>query len=308
MRAIVAGRLGGPEVLELQEIPDPKPAPGQVLIKVFRAGVNFADLASTQGRYREAPPPPFVPGLELSGTEIATGRPVIAVVPSGAYAEMVAADNRMVFDAEGLDPGLAAGYPITGLTAYFALAELARIRKGETVLVTGAAGGVGTAIIQCARALGAGRVVGMASTPEKRNFAMNAGADLAIGYDDEVPFPLDIVVDTIGEGAFKALLPLVRPMGRVVLVGSTSGEVQKIPTVGELRIMAVGVFALSLGAFRSNDPDLFAMRAASALELVRRGKIQVSIGEVLPLSDAAEAHRMLAERRAMGKIVVDVSG
>ncbi len=131
MRAILCTRLGGPEVLELQEVPEPAPAEDKVLIRVRRAGVNFADLASMRGRYAQAPSPPFVPGLEVSGTEVVSGRSVIALVGSGGYAEIVAADRRMVFPANGLDLELAAGYLLVSLTAYFGLAEVARLRPGR---------------------------------------------------------------------------------------------------------------------------------------------------------------------------------
>ena len=163
MRAIVAVRIGGPEVLELQDVPKPEPGPGQVLIKVHRAGVNFADLSSTQGKYAQAPPPPFVPGLEVSGTD-QSGRPVIAIVGSGGYAEYVTAD--FAWDAEGLDLDDAAGYSLAGLTAYYALRHVGRLQQGETVLITAAAGGVGSSSIQVARALGAGRVIAIAGSAE----------------------------------------------------------------------------------------------------------------------------------------------
>ena len=137
MRAIVATRLGGPEVLELQEVPEPELRAGQVLIKVHRAGVNFADLSSTLGRYAQAPPPPFIPGLEVSGHDVATGKPVFAIVASGGYAELVGAD--FAWSAEGLDLDDAGGYPLAGLTAFYALRHVGRLQRGETVLVTAAA-------------------------------------------------------------------------------------------------------------------------------------------------------------------------
>ncbi len=175
------------------------------------------------------------------------------------------------------------------------------------MLVTAAAGGIGTAAIQTARALGAAQVIGIASTPEKRDFAREVGADIAIGYDDDVPEPLDVVVDTVGASTFRKLLALVRPLGRMVLIGSSSGEVQEIPSVGDLRVRAVGIFPFSLGAIRANHPDLFAERAAPAVDLIRQGKVRPPVGRVLPLVQAAQAHRLMASRQSMGKILLDVS-
>src|SRR5207302_1707888 len=157
LRAVVATRLGGPEVLELQEVPEPTAGPGQVLIRVTSAGVNFADLSSTRGTYAMAPPPPFIPGLEVAGEEVGSGKPVFAIVPSGGYAELVAAEERFTWDAEGLDLGAAGGYALTGLTAFHALRHVGGLQAWETVLMTAAAGGVGSSAIQVARALGAGR-------------------------------------------------------------------------------------------------------------------------------------------------------
>ena len=304
MRAIVATRLGGPEVLELQEVPEPEAGPGQVLIKVHRAGVNFADLSSTLGRYAMAPPPPFIPGLEVSGNNVATGEPVFAIVASGAYAEVVAAD--FAWSAEGLDLDEAAGYPLVGLTAFYALRHVGRVQHGETVLVTAAAGGVGSSAIQVARALGAGRVIGIASTPEKRAHALKMGADEAVGYEDPVPGPVDVMVDMVGGDVFQRAVEAMAPFGRMVCIGSTSGQVQQIPGVGELRMLGVGVLPFSMGAIRVRHPDVFAQTSAEGIEMIRSGALRPPIGRALPLADAAEAHRLLASRATMGKVLLAV--
>jgi len=304
MRAVVAARLGGPEVLELREVPEPTPAAGAVLIRVHRAGVNYADLASTRGTYAQAPPPPFVPGLEVSGHELESGRPVFAIVPSGGYAEVVAADPRAVWDAAGLDLDAAAGYLLTGLTAWHALAHVGRLQAGETVLVTAAAGGVGSSTIQVARALGAGRVIGIASTAAKRAFAHELGADVVIGYEDPIPGPVDVLVDTVGGDAFALALEAMAPFGRMVLIGATSGAVQRIPGVADLRVRAVGVFPFSMGALRARHPERFVQSAAGGLELIRTGQLRPPVGEVLPLDQAAQAHRRLAARATTGKVLL----
>lgn len=303
MRAIVATRLGGPEVLELQDVPRPEPGPGQRLIKVHRAGVNFADLSSTRGKYAMAPPPPFIPGLEVSGQD-EDGRPVFAIVPSGGYAEYVAAD--LAWSADGLDLDEAGGYALTGLTAFFALRHVGRLQPGETVLITAAAGGVGSSAIQVARALGAGRVIGMAGSAEKRARVLEQGADAAIDYLDPIPDRVDVMVDMVGGEAFGHALRSMAFFGRMVCIGSASGQVQQIPTVGELRMLGVGVFPFSMGALRAADPQLFLRTSAEGIDLMRGGRLRPPIGTVLPLAEAAEAHRLLGGRATMGKLLLAV--
>ena len=231
---MVAPRLGGPEVLELKDVEEPRPGSDQVVIEVVRAGINFADLLSISGRYPAAPPPPFIPGLEVSGIEAESGRAVMALIRSGGFAEKVTAEKRFVFDAGGLDLALAGGWPLVTTTAYCGLAEMARLRSGETVLVTAAAGGLGSTCVQVAKALGAGRVVGMASTAEKREFALRQGADDALGYEDPIP-PVDVVLDGVGGTVFERVLSAVRPLGRIVLFGASSGQVPQIPSFDALR-------------------------------------------------------------------------
>jgi NADPH2:quinone reductase len=304
MRAIVATRLGGPEVLELQEVPDPTPRPGQVLIKVHRAGVNFADLSSTLGRYAQAPPPPFIPGLEVAGNDVGTGEPVFAIVPSGGYAELVAAD--FAWSAEGLDLDQAAGYPLAGLTAFYALRHVGRLQPGETVLITAAAGGVGSSSIQVARALGAGRIIGVAGSATKQARAVEIGADEAVGYEDPIPGPVDVMVDMVGGDVFQHVLEAMAPFGRMVCIGASSGQPQQIPGVGDLRVRGVGVLPFSMGALRARNPEVFAKTSAEGIELIRSGALRPPIGRVFPLSDAAEAHRQLGSRATMGKLLLAV--
>jgi NADPH:quinone reductase len=304
LKAIVATRLGGPEVLELREVPEPELRPGQSLIRVHRAGVNFADLSSTLGRYAQAPPPPFIPGLEVSGHEVATGRPVFAIVASGGYAELVGAD--FAWSAEGLNLDDAAGYPLTGLTAFYALRHVGRLQRGETVLVTAAAGGVGSSTIQVARALGAGRVIGIASTSEKRAHALAMGADEALGYEDPIPGPVDVMVDMVGGDVFQQAVEAMAPFGRMVCIGATSGQAQQIPEVGDLRVRGVGVLPFSMGALRARHQELFDKTSAEGIELIRSGALRPPIGRVLPLAEAAEAHRLLGNRATMGKVLLAI--
>jgi NADPH2:quinone reductase len=302
MKAIVAGERGGPEVLELRQEPEPRPSQGEVLIDVRRAGVNFADLLATQGKYAASPAPPYVPGLEVSGKD-PDGRPVMAILTSGGYAERAVADRRLVFDASGLDLDQAAGYPLVTLTAYLGLGEMLRIRKGESVLVTAAAGGLGSTAMQVARALGATRVVGMASTDEKRRFAREHGADEAIGYDDSIP-AVDAVVETVGGELFTRIWEAMPPLGRMLLLGASSGRPPEIPGFDQQRRRNVVVSAFSFGMFRRADPDRVARLAIPAIELLRSGAVRPVIGRTLPLERAAEAHRLLGGRQTIGKVLL----
>ena len=301
MRAIIATRVGGPEVLELRDVPEPEGA--GVRIRVASAGVNFADALSTRGQYAASPPPPFIPGMEVAGTEIGSGRPVLALLGSGGYAEVAEADPHFVFDAGDLDLAEAGGDLLVTLTAYYALTEMARLREGENVLVTAGAGGLGTTVIQVARALGAGRVVAVASTEEKRRFALEHGADAAIGYEDELPRS-EVVFDSVGGPGVARLLDAIPHLGRILLIGASSGTPPEIPTFDALRRRNVGILCFSFGMLRRGDPDRVARTAGAAVELLRSGKVRMAVGRRLPLEQAAEAHRVLTGRETVGKILL----
>ncbi|HEX6348501.1 MAG TPA: zinc-binding dehydrogenase [Candidatus Dormibacteraeota bacterium] len=303
MRAVVAVRQGGPEVLELQEVPEPQAAEGQVLIRVASAGVNFADTLSTRGLYAASPPPPFVPGLEVAGTLVDGGGPVMAILASGGYAEVAAADPRLMIPAEGLDLEQAGGYLLVTLTAYYALAEAVRIRPGESVLVTAGAGGLGSTAIQVARALGAGRITAVASSEEKRRYAREQGADDAIGYEADFPRS-EVVFETVGGDVFKKCLEAVPPLGRMALIGASGGAPPEVPAFDALRRRNVGIFCFSFGMLRRADAGLVAATAPRAVELLRSGRVRPPVGLSLPLKEAADAHRRLVSRQTVGKILL----
>lgn len=302
MRAIVAARVGGPEVLELREVAEPDPGADLVLIRIASAGVNFADTLATRGLYAASPPPPFVPGMEVAGW--AGERPVLALLAAGGYAEVAVADPRFVFDASGLsDLSSAGGSLLVMLTAYFSFAEMARLRPGESVLVTAGGGGLGSTAVQVAKALGAGRVVAVASTEEKRRFALECGADAAIGYEDEFPRS-EVVFDSVGAPLLDKLLDAVPMLGRLLLIGASSGEPPKVPGFDALRRRNAGILCFSFGMLRRGDPDRVAAAAGPALELLRSGKVRPAVGRRFPLEEAAMAHRMLTGRETVGKLLL----
>lgn len=301
MKAIVATRVGGPEVLEPQEVPEPS---GEgVRIRVASAGVNFADALSTQGKYAASPPPPFVPGLEVAGRD-ESGRPVCALLVSGGYAEVALADPQLTFDASGLDLEEAGGYALVTLTAYYALRHAVRMLPGESVLVTAGAGGLGLTVIQVARALGASRVVAVASTEEKRRFAIEHGADAAIGYEEEFP-ACEVAFETVGGDVFTKVWQSVPHLGRVATIGASSGTPPELPGFDAARRRNVGIFAFSFGMLRRGDPQKVAETAGEGMELLRSGKVRPVVGRRLPLSAAAEAHGLLTGRRSVGKLVLN---
>lgn len=241
--------------------PEPAAGPDRVLIDVVSAGVNFADTLATRGLYAASPPPPYIPGMEIAGREVGSGRPLLALLPAGGYAERAAAERGFPFPAEGLDLETAGGYLLVALTAFYALRHAARIREGESVGVTAAAGGLGSTALQVARALGAGRLIGIASTSEKREFARSQGADEVFGYEDELP-RLDLLFDSVGGPDLERRLDSVGPLGRAVLLGASSGEAPVIPSFDALRRRNVGIFAMSFGMLRRNAPEILGATAA----------------------------------------------
>lgn len=298
MRAAVAGPDGSGG-LDVRDLPDPEPGPGETLIRVRAAGVNFADLGTTHvaaaGRR--------VPGLEVAGEEAGSGRQVMALMPGGGYAELAVADTRLVFEAAGIDPVKAGGSLLVSATAWFALTEVGRLRPGEAVLVAPGGGGLGSACIQIARKLGAATVVAVCSTEAKRRFAVSLGADLAIGYEDAVP-PLDVVVDGVGGEATGRWLQALRPLGRAVMLGAASGAPPAVPGFPELRNRNLGVLGFSFGVFRRARPDFVRAALEPLLEMLKSGAVSIPICETYSLDQAAEAQRALASRQTTGKLVL----
>ncbi len=303
MKAIVIEQTGGPEQLVLQDVPDPDVSEGQSLLHVRAAGVNFLDLLVRQGNYAQAPELPTIPGAEAAG-ETEDGRRVMALLTGGGYAEQVAVDaERLIPLPDGASFAEGASFLLTYLTAWIPLTRQVRLEPGQTVLVHAGSGGVGTAAIQVAKHLG-GRVVATASTDEKRQFCLEQGADDAYGYDDfaEAVRP-DVVMDPVGGEVFAASVGILSPLGTIVGIGYAGGwweELNPAQLVGR----NVGVQGFYLGRLMSRRPDVVVAAAGELLEVWSSGAIKPVVGAEYALADAADAHRLIEERKHVGKVVL----
>lgn len=321
MRAVQVVRLDGPEALEVAEVAEPERADGQVLVEVRAAGVTFPDVLLSRGEYQWKPDPPFVPGSELAGVvreapdgaAVRPGDRVAAFTGLGAFQEVVAVDAGMVFPLpDRLSFAAGAGVPMNYLTVHFGLLRRGRLQAGETVLVHGAAGGVGSAAIQLASALGA-RVIGVVSTDAKADVARRAGAGDVVPADGFLPAVreltegrgVDVVVDPVGGDRFTDSLRSLAPEGRLLVVGFTGGE---IPTVKVNRLLLnnIDVAGVAWGAFALARPGYLQQQWSDLLPHLESGALDPPLGSSYPLDRAAEAVTGLAERRATGKIVLEM--
>lgn len=319
MRAVQVVRLDGPDAVEVNEVDEPSAGPGQVLVDVEAAGVVFPDLLLTRGEYQLRPEPPFVVGSEVAGTVreapadsgFSPGDRVAAMPVLGGFAPTVAVGADMTFplpDAVSFDVG--AGLPMNYLTAHFALAVRGRLTAGETVLVHGAAGGVGIACIQFAAARGA-TVVAVVSSEGKAEVARAAGAHHAVGVEGFKDAAreltggrgVDVVVDPVGGDRFTDSLRSLAPEGRLLVVGFTGGE---IPTVRVNRLLLNNsdVVGVGWGAFALARPGYVQEQWAELLPHLAAGALDPPLGPSYPLERAGDALRELDERRARGKITL----
>jgi NADPH:quinone reductase len=322
VRSVQVVRLDGPAAVEVRDIPEPQRRADEVLIEVRAAGVNFPDVLRSKGLYQYKSDLPFVLGSEVAGvvreapdgSPLTPGQRVVAFSDTGAFAEVVAvgADHVLPLPDE---VSFAAGacLPMNYLTAHFALLVRGHLQAGQTVLVHGAAGGVGTACIQLAAALGA-RVVAVVSTKEKAEVARAAGAHetvLAEGFRDAVKSltagaGVDLVVDPVGGDRFTDSLRCLAPAGRLLVIGFTAGE---IPTVRVNRLLLnnIDVVGVGWGAYALARPGYLAEQWAELEPHLRSGALDPVISETLPLVQAADALARLDERTVTGKVVLETS-
>jgi NADPH2:quinone reductase len=319
VRAVQVVRLDGPDAVEVNEVDEPEAGPDQVLIDVEAAGVVFPDLLLTRGQYQMRPELPFLLGSEVAGTVreapagsgFAAGDRVAALPVLGGFAATVASSTETVFplpDAVSFDVG--AGLPMNYLTAHFVLETRAHLAQGETVLVHGAAGGVGVACVQFAKARGA-TVIAVVSSEGKGEVAKAAGADHAIpveGFKDAAKEitegrGVDVVVDPVGGDRFTDSLRSLGDDGRLAVVGFTAGE---IPTVKVNRLLLnnTSVVGAGWGAYASKRPGFMRRQWDAMLDDIASGRLAPPISATYPLAEAASAVGELAQRRVTGKVVV----
>jgi NADPH2:quinone reductase len=313
MRAIQMTEFGGPEVLVLTELPRPQLGPGEVLIEVSTAGLNFADTHTRTNSYVQKATLPLVPGGEVAGIRQDTGARVVALTGSGGYAEYATAPERLVFGIpDGLDDGTALALIVQGTTAWHLYRTAGRVADGESVVVHAAAGGVGSLAVQLGHPLGAGRIIATASSEEKRALALELGADAAI---DPAPEGLrerlieanggrvDVVFEMAGGAVFEASYEALAPFGRVVAYGIASQRPNEVTTGSLLRHSraAVGFYLFHC----LQRPGMFTDALGELFDRVQRGELRVVVGHTYPLGEAAQAHVDLRERRTTGKLLLD---
>jgi NADPH2:quinone reductase len=314
MRAIQMTEFGGPEVLRLAELPTPTPGPGEVLIRVSRAGLNFGDTHTRTNSYVRKATLPLVPGAEVAGVREDTGERVVALVGGGGYAEYALAPVDRVFPIpDVVDDGTALALVIQGTTAWHLYRTAAKLAAGESVVVHSAAGGVGSIAVQLARPLGAGRTIATASSEEKRALALELGADVAI---DPAPEDLterlveandgrepDVVFDMSGGAVFDASYAALATFGRIVVCGIATSEPNELRTGSLLRhSRAVVGFYLFHCLER---PGMFTDALAELFARVAAGELRAIVGRTYPLGEAAQAQIDLRARRTNGKLLLD---
>jgi NADPH2:quinone reductase len=314
MRAIQQQRFGGPEVLEVVDLPVPQPGEGEVLVRVARAGLNFADTHQRTNTYLAKATLPLVPGAEVAGVREDTGERVVALVGTGGYAEYAVAPAAMTFPIpEGIDDGTALALLLQGVTAWHLYRTSARLRPGESVVVHAAAGGVGSLAVQLGHALGAGRVIATASTEAKRDLALELGADVAIAAEPEGMEErlvaandgrrVDVVLEMAGGAVFDASLAALAPFGRLVAYGIASQQANEVSTGALMRTSRAVVGFWLMHCLRR--PAMVEEALRDLLGRAGRGELRAVVGATYPLAEAARAQTDLQERRTTGKLLLD---
>lgn len=321
MRAIEVAALGGTDQLELVNLPDPTPGPGEILIDIEACGLNYADVMMRRGLYVGGPPPRFIPGLEVAGTvsavgdsvtKVVPGQKVMALVSHGGYAEKVVAPSTSVMARpEGMSAEAAAAFPVNYFTADFALHFAGNIQPGQTVLIHAAAGGVGTAAVQLAKIAGA-RVIATASSAAKLERVKALGADVCIDYTKEDFLAVvkdvtdgkgvELVLESVGGDVFDKSMSALRTLGRLIVFGIASADARR-PDVRDMLFRNLWVIGLHLGALMAY-PEVAKASAERLFGLLANGKIVPQVGHVLRLDDAARAQDLLGDRGNYGKVVI----
>jgi NADPH2:quinone reductase len=325
MKALVCKEFGPPEKLVIEDHDDPVPRDGQVLVDIKAAGINFPDVLMIGGNYQVKIPPPFVPGGETAGIVEAVGNGVsrykrgdrvIAIPPGGGFAEKCVLAEKFCFPLPySLSFEQGAGFTITYATSYHAFRQSTELKAGETVLVLGAAGGVGSTAVEIAKALGA-RVIAAASNEEKLQFAREAGADETINYSD-TPLKervkeltggkgVDVVYDPVGgelaEQAYRALAW----HGRYLVIGFASGDIPKFP-INIALLKEASIIGVWWGTWANHNPGDSLQNMAELAAMVEKGTLNPRVTESYPLSQYTDAFAAITERRARGKVVLTMT-
>jgi len=310
----------------VEEVPEPRPGPDDVLIRVRACGVNFADALIVQGTYQEKPPLPFTPGLEVTGEIVAmgrdvagfaTGQRVAALCTTGGYAETVTAPAAVTVQIPDSMPyETAAGFLVAYGTAHVGLEDRARLGAGETLLVHGAAGGVGLAAVEVGKAMGA-TVIATAGSQDKRALAASRGADHVIDYragefkdlvkmltDDR---GADVIFDPVGGSVLAQSMRCIAWGGRLLVIGFAAGDIPQVPA-GLVLVKNISLIGVYWGAYRMHDPGVITGSLHRLFKWFEEGALRPMVSETLPLERAAQAMRRLLAREAQGKIVLTTAG
>jgi NADPH2:quinone reductase len=313
MRAVQIEEFGGPEVLEVADIPKPEPKDGEVLIKVEAAGMNFADTHQRENSYLAKYELPLVLGGEVAGTT-EDGKRVVALIASGGYAEYAVAPEASVVPLpDGVEPGDALALLIQGLTAWHLYRTQGRVAEGESVVVISGAGGVGNIAVQLGESMGAGRVIATASTEEKRELCLELGADAAVDPETENLTEalieandgerVDVVFEMAGGRIFDQSFEALAPFGRIVAYGIAGREPNTVET-GRLMRKSRSVIGFWL-MHCLGRPEMMEEPLQDLFERVARGELRPQVGGTYPLSEVRKAHEDLQGRRTTGKLLLD---
>jgi NADPH:quinone reductase len=312
MKAVRVKSFGGVDQLELVELPDPQPQPGQVRIRVEACGLNYADVMQREGLYPGGPKPPYIAGVEAAGVvdegdSLPAGSRVVAIAAGGCHADRACVSSAAcVHFPDSMSFVEAAAFPVQYLTAYHALTTFGKATAGETVLIHAAAGGVGTAAVQIAKLLGL-HVIATASSEEKRRRVIELGADRAYGYDEfdqklNSEHKPTLILEAVGGDVFRRSLAILPSLGRLVVYGAASQQVQPIDTL-KLIFRSQSVVGLHLNAIFER-PALLSESLTRLFGWIDQGKLKMQIGSVLPLAEIRQAHELIASRQSYGKIVL----
>jgi NADPH:quinone reductase-like Zn-dependent oxidoreductase len=320
MRAVQITRFGGPEVLDVVDLPDPVPGEGQQLYEVSSAGVNFADTHQIENSYLAAQQLPLVPGAEFVGTPVGGGQRVVGLLDGGGYAEKAVAHDFLTWPVpDGVSDEQALAVVLQGATAWHLLRTSAHLAQGESVVVIAGAGGVGSLAVQLARRWGAGRVIATASSPQKRALAEELGAhatvDPALADDDPKQFtgalreanggkPVDIVLEMTGGNVFAGSLSALAPFGRLVTYGMAAREETRAVPPGALMQKSRAVIGFWLAHCMAR-PHMLNAAMNDLLPMVAEGSLKPVVGGRYPMSSVRDAHQDLLARRTTGKLVLD---